>query len=107
VAFTNDKVPRAKVFRSEYDRTYVRQGASLGANATVLCGITVGRYALVAAGAVVTKDVPDFGLVMGNPARLHGFVCRCGQRLRIERQEAACPCGCRYGFTAGAVEELS
>ena len=79
VAFTNDLVPRAKARREVWDPTLIREGASLGANATIVCGTTIGRYALVGAGAVVTKDVPDFGLVVGTPGRLVGFVCHCGQ----------------------------
>jgi UDP-2-acetamido-3-amino-2,3-dideoxy-glucuronate N-acetyltransferase len=86
---TNDKVPRAITpdgeLKSaddwEVGRTLVRYGASLGAGALVLPGVTIGRFAMVGAGAVVTRDVPDFGLVVGQPARLIGYVCRCGQRL--------------------------
>lgn len=89
VCFTNDKTPRAinpdGSLKGADDwsvgETVVRYGASIGANATVVCGVTVGRFAMVAAGAVVTGDVPDHGLVMGNPARLVGYVCACGQRL--------------------------
>jgi acetyltransferase-like isoleucine patch superfamily enzyme len=62
-------------------KTLIQQGASLGANSTIVCGITVGRWAMVGAGSVVTHDVPDYGLVRGNPARLVGFVCPCGQTL--------------------------
>lgn len=87
--FTNDRRPRAinpdgslKVADDwEVTRTLVRQGAAIGANATILCGVTIGRWAMVAAGSVVTRDVPDYGLVLGNPARLRGFVCACGERL--------------------------
>jgi acetyltransferase-like isoleucine patch superfamily enzyme len=92
-AFTNDLFPRARNPRSAWEPTLVREGASIGANATLLCGITVGRYALIGAGAVVTRDVPDFGLVIGNPARQRGFVCRCGQRLTFADAVATCPCG--------------
>jgi len=88
--FTNDKVPRAAnpdgSLKSGSDwtvtQTRVREGASLGANATIMCGVTIGRWAMIGAGSVVTRDVPDYGLVWGNPARLHGFVCACGTRLR-------------------------
>lgn len=81
MTFTNDLYPRA--FNSEWhvSETLVKKGASIGANATVVCGRTVGQYAMVAAGSVVTRDVPAHGLVMGNPARLVGFVCRCGRKL--------------------------
>lgn len=88
--FANDKLPRAVnpdgSLKSSADweagRTLVRQGASVGARAVVLPGVTVGRWAMVAAGAVVTKDVPDFGMVSGSPARLIGYVCKCGRRLK-------------------------
>lgn len=80
--FTNVVRPRAHVSRkAEFALTPVGQGATLGANATVVCGNRIGRYAFVAAGAVVTRDVPDHGLVAGNPARLRGWVCSCGEKL--------------------------
>lgn len=90
VCFTNDRHPRAinpdgslkSADDWEIGRIVVRAGASLGANSTLIAGITVGRWALVAGGSVVTKDVPDFGLVAGNPARLVGHVCTCSRRLR-------------------------
>jgi len=107
VAFTNDLVPRAKMFRDTYDRTLVREGASLGANATILCGLIIGRYALVGAGAVVTRPVPDFGLVVGNPARFLGFVCRCGQRLTFHGQETTCVCRRRFRAEGQVVEEIA
>jgi len=80
--FTNDKYPRA--FSSDWEvvQTVVKEGASIGANATIVCGVIIGRYAMVAAGSVVAKDVPDHGLVTGNPARLVGFVCYCGRSLK-------------------------
>ncbi|HIH45365.1 MAG TPA: N-acetyltransferase [Candidatus Methanoperedenaceae archaeon] len=80
--FTNDLRPRAFIWEAEHAvPTGVRKGSSIGANATILCGITIGEYAMVGAGSVVTKDVPPFGLVYGNPAKLRGFVCYCGNRL--------------------------
>jgi acetyltransferase-like isoleucine patch superfamily enzyme len=81
--FTNDLRPRAFIWNPERvaPRTTIKKGASIGANATLLPGITVGEFAMVGAGAVVTKDVPSHGLVFGNPARLHGFVCDCGEKL--------------------------
>jgi len=82
--FTNDKYPRAFNRGWEVVPTVVKKGASIGANATIVCGVTIGEYAMVAAGAVVTKDVPSHGLVMGNPARLKGFVCYCGKPLRTD-----------------------
>ena len=94
VCFTNDLQPRAinpdGSLKSAGDwvlsETRVRKGASLGANATIVCGITIGAWAMVGAGSVVTRAVADFGLVWGNPARLHGFVCPCGTKL--ERRPA-------------------
>jgi UDP-2-acetamido-3-amino-2,3-dideoxy-glucuronate N-acetyltransferase len=85
MVFTNVVNPRSHISRKdEYRRTLVRQGASIGANATVVCGHTIGRYAFIGAGAVVTRDVPDFALVIGNPARISGWICRCGVRLELE-----------------------
>jgi acetyltransferase-like isoleucine patch superfamily enzyme len=91
VCFTNDLRPRAVnpdgSLKSSDDWTLtptrICEGASLGANATIVCGVTVGRWALVGAGSVVTRDVPDYGLVYGNPARLQGYVCMCGARLGL------------------------
>lgn len=88
--FTNDRLPRAINPDGSPKRgddwalvpTLVRSGASIGAHATIVCGVTLGRWAMVGAGAVVTADVPDYGLVYGNPARLRGFVCPCGEKLR-------------------------
>lgn len=81
--FTNDLTPRARYPKGSvaYKRTLVREGASIGANATIVCGHSIGRNAMIAAGAVVTRDVPDHALMAGIPARQIGFVCECGQRL--------------------------
>lgn len=73
-AFSNDKMPRSKQYPSTFPKTIVKENASIGANATLLPGITIGRYAMVGAGAVVTKDVPDFAVVVGNPARIVRYV---------------------------------
>ncbi|MDD5557986.1 MAG: DapH/DapD/GlmU-related protein [bacterium] len=104
VVFTNVRDPRAaypKDPAAGYLPTLVREGATLGANATILCGITIGRHAFVGAGAVVTRDVPDHALVCGNPARLAGWVCRCGARLAPRAGRAACGrCGRRYARAA-------
>jgi len=95
MVFTNVHNPRSAVTRkAEYRRTLVRQGATLGANCTVVCGTTIGRYAFVGAGAVVSRDVPDFALVVGVPARQMGWMSRHGERLALPltgNGEAACP----------------
>ena len=84
MVFTNVINPRSHVSRKdEYKRTLVRQGASIGANATIVCGVEIGRFAFVGAGAVVTKDVPAFALVVGNPARQMGWMTRHGERLQL------------------------
>ncbi len=90
VCFTNDKRPRAvnpdgSLKGSEdwvVSETRILEGAAIGANSVIVCGTTIGRWAMVGAGSVVTRDVPDYGLVWGNPARLQGFVCPCGERLQ-------------------------
>jgi len=82
MVFTNVINPRSHVNRkSEYQKTLVKQGASIGANATIVCGNTIGQYSFIGAGTVVITDIPDYGLVVGNPAKLIGFVCNCGERL--------------------------
>jgi acetyltransferase-like isoleucine patch superfamily enzyme len=85
VVFTNDPTPRA-FGEWKIEKTLVRKGASVGANSTILCGVTLGEYCMVGAGSVVTKDVPPHALVYGNPARVRGFVCFCGEKL--EKAEA-------------------
>jgi len=93
VVFTNVLNPRAHISRKEeFRKTLVRQGATLGANCTVVCGVTVGRHAFVAAGAVVTRDVPDHALVVGSPARRTGWVCTCGHKLGQDLRCSACSC---------------
>lgn len=104
VCFTNDMRPRAinvdGSIKSATDwtvsETRIRRGAALGANSTIRCGITIGEWAMVGSGSVVTKDIPDYGLIYGNPARLHGFVCPCGTPLKKESikgnsVQAKCP----------------
>lgn len=100
MVFTNVKTPRAAYPRntsSDYLTTLVKRGASIGANATIVCGVTIGEWALVAAGAVVTKDVPPYALVAGVPARIIGWACECGIPLKFAANVAACSeCGKRY-----------
>jgi UDP-2-acetamido-3-amino-2,3-dideoxy-glucuronate N-acetyltransferase len=112
MVFTNVHNPRAAVVRkSEYRPTRVRRGATLGANCTVVCGVTVGTYAFVGAGAVVSRDVPDYALVVGVPAKQVGWMSRHGERLALPLAgdgEAACPAtGERYVLRDGACRETS
>ena len=112
MVFTNVINPRSHVSRKdEYRRTLVRRGASLGANSTILCGHTIGRYAFVAAGAVVTRDVPDYALVVGNPARLTGWLCACGVKLAAgihpPARVACAACGAEYRGHADWLEPVA
>jgi acetyltransferase-like isoleucine patch superfamily enzyme len=81
VCFTNDKFPRSFNRDWKLVKTLVKEGASIGANSTIICGVTIGKYAMIGAGSVITKDVPDYGLVVGNPARLIGYVNELGERV--------------------------
>ena len=84
--------------------TLVKKGATIGANATIICGLTIGRYAFIGAGAVVTKDVPDFALIFGNPAKLIGWMCRCGEKLG---SKFTCKnCGDHYSLKSGQITLL-
>lgn len=92
IVFTNVKTPRSAHPRNtDYAQTLIRQGATLGANATIVCGVTIGRHALIGAGAVVTHDVPDHAIVVGNPARQRGWACVCGIPLTLNSTTAHCP----------------
>lgn len=106
--FTNVINPRSHVSRKdEYKRTPVGRGSTIGANATIVCGITIGEYAFIGAGAVVTTDVPAYGLMLGVPAKRVGWMCQCGERLRVERGTATCSrCGSRYAESAGVLEPI-
>lgn len=105
--FTNVINPRAFIERKdEYKKTVVKKGASIGANATIVCGHNIGEYAFVGAGAVVTKDVPDYALVIGNPARVVGYVCQCGNKL-LEQENNLFKCGAcnkEYILTDGSLK---
>lgn len=107
--FTNVINPRSHISRkTEYQRTLVRRGATIGANATIVCGITVGEYAFIGAGAVVTRDAPDFALMVGVPARRIGWMCRCGLRLQAQQGPAVCAtCASRYEEKAGRLRLAS
>ena len=102
MVFTNVINPRSHISRKqEFRMTLVREGATLGANSTILCGLTIGRFAFVGAGAVVTHDVPDFALITGSPGRQQGWMCRCGVKLKLPikagRRRTTCQvCGAEY-----------
>ena len=108
MVFTNVVNPRSEIARrDEYKTTRVKRGASIGANATILCGVTLGAYAFVGAGAVVTHDVPDFALVTGNPARRTGWMCRCGMKLEPASERPRCEvCGAAYSYHADTLRLL-
>jgi UDP-2-acetamido-3-amino-2,3-dideoxy-glucuronate N-acetyltransferase len=111
MVFTNVINPRSHVVRrDEYKTTLVCQGASLGANSTVVCGVTIGRYAFIGAGSVVTRDVPAYALVYGNPGRVRGWVCYCGLKLPMgvnnAEENAVCACGRQYSRQGETVREV-
>lgn len=113
MVFTNVINPRAFMERkSEFKSTRVLRGASIGANATILCGVTLGSYCLIGAGAVVTRDVPDYALVYGSPARLKGWVCYCAEPLELGagsegQYEGTCSkCGRHYRRAGGSVRQV-
>ena len=98
MVFTNVINPRSHVSRKDaYQKTLVRKGASIGANATIICGTTLGQYCFVGAGALVTKNIPDYALVYGSPARIQGWMCQCGEQIKFENDYTTCnKCGKNY-----------
>jgi UDP-2-acetamido-3-amino-2,3-dideoxy-glucuronate N-acetyltransferase len=106
--FTNVGTPRSHVSRkAEYEPTLVKRGASIGANATVVCGITLGEYSFIGAGAVVTADVPPYALMVGVPARRVGWMCYCGERLRLSNGAGKCArCGREYRDDQGRLVSI-
>lgn len=99
MVFTNDVNPRAAFpkGRERFVKTLVRRGCTIGANATIVCGVTLGEHSFVGAGAVVTKDVPAYATVYGIPAKIQGWMCECGEKLRFEGKQARCArCGHQY-----------
>ncbi len=94
--FTNDLNPRAKYPKSKFPQygkwlpILIKEGASIGANATIICGNTIGKWTMIGAGAVVTRDVPDYAIVAGVPAKAIGWVCECGNRLEFKKEKASC-----------------
>ncbi len=106
MVFTNDLTPRSKFPKgsSNYKKTLIKYGATIGANSTIVCGHTIGKWAMIGAGAVVTKDVPDYALVFGNPATIKGYVCECGERLN---ETFLClKCSKSYKKTDATIERL-
>lgn len=103
VVFTNVLNPRAEIEKKdEFKPTFVRRGATIGANATIVCGVTIGEYAFVGAGAVVTKDVPDHAMMVGNPAYNIGYACKCGEKLTKQagKKLQCAVCGFEYELNA-------
>ena len=98
MVFTNVINPRSHISRKhEFKKTLIKRGATIGANATIICGNTIGKYAFIGAGAVVTKDVSDYALMLGNPAKLAGWICECGHQLDLQGDIIACSeCGKEY-----------
>lgn len=112
MVFTNDLNPRAPYPKhGEWVPTKIMRGASIGANATIVCGVTIGKWAFIGAGAVVTKDVPDYGIAAGNPARLKGYMCECGKKIcslkdASERSgQFVCACGRKYSVNEKGVRQ--
>ena len=107
MVFTNVTNPRSHIVRrNEYQRTLVKQGASIGANAVIVCGHNIGRYAFIGAGAVVTKEVPDYALVVGNPGRIVGWMCQCGIKLKFDEQPTAKCSACGKEYTMRGETEI-
>ncbi len=106
--FTNVMNPRSHISRkAEYRQTLVRRGATIGANATVICGATLGEYSFIGAGAVVRGEVPAYALMVGVPARRVGWMCQCGIRLDVVDRHATCnACGARYEETGGLLRQI-
>jgi len=104
--FTNDMRPRSKSHDFTVLKTIIRKGATIGANSTIICGIEIGKYSFIGAGAVVTKNVPDYTLVYGNPAKKHGYVCECGINLNFKDSLISCACGKKYELQNNYVKKV-
>ena len=107
MVFTNVMNPRCEIPRmNEHLETRIKAGATLGANCTIVCGHTIGKYAFIGAGSVVTKDIPDYALVFGNPAKIRGWMCRCGIKLVFKGKNAKCTCGLRYAKKGSGISPI-
>jgi UDP-2-acetamido-3-amino-2,3-dideoxy-glucuronate N-acetyltransferase len=108
MVFTNVINPRSHIVRKdEYKQTLVKRGATIGANVVIVCGNTIGSYAMIGAGAVITKNVQDYALVVGNPGKWIGWVCQCGIRLKVEVEQAHCAaCDSDYEILRGSIRRL-
>jgi UDP-2-acetamido-3-amino-2,3-dideoxy-glucuronate N-acetyltransferase len=109
MVFTNVVTPRSGTPRNtpaDYVATIVRRGATIGANATIVCGHSIGEFGFVGAGAVVTKDVPAYAIVVGNPARVIGYACECGLRIRFDERFAICSCNRTFEVVRNTVRRL-
>jgi len=98
VVFTNDVLPRSKIYPRKFESTIIKFGASVGANSVIIAGHTIGKHAMVGAGSVITRNVPDYALVYGNPARFKGYICECAKKLIFLDNEAKCQCGRNYNI---------
>ena len=109
--FTNIMNPRSSINRhspEHYRKTIVREGATIGANATIICGVEIGRYAFIGAGAVVSRNVPDYALVYGIPAKQNGWMCACGEKIKLIRKELICSsCQAQYKKIKGQLTKSS
>jgi acetyltransferase-like isoleucine patch superfamily enzyme len=104
VSFTNDLYPRSKVYPKKFPPLLIKEGASIGAGSVLLVGVTIGKYAMVGAGSIVTKNIGDYELVYGNPARNHGYICKCKNKITPKVNKISkCNCGTSYVFKKGAV----
>jgi len=98
--FTNDVLPRSQQYAGEFGKTLVKKRASIGANSTILPGITIGSGAMIGAGSVVTKDVPDLAIVCGSPARIQGWICYCGSKIALDAGPVRCSCGKKFSLNS-------
>lgn len=107
VSFINDRNPRSKVYPEKFKNTVIEQGVSIGANSTIMCDISIGRYATIGAGSVVLKDVLPYEIVVGNPARVIGYNCRCTKKLIFDYENiSVCECGLKYTIIDNIVQEV-